>query len=134
MENITSATELKIAIQILETEQDIKAQLIKEQFILAHDSIKPINLLKSTVNDFVTSPYLIDNILGGAVGLATGYLSKKIVIGASGNLFRKLLGVVMQFGVTNAVSQHPEGIRSIGQYIFKHIIPKKKLILNNRDN
>ncbi len=134
MENITSATQLKIAIQILETEQDIKAQLIKEQIILAHDSIKPINLLKSTVNDFITSPYLIDNILGGAVGLATGYLSKKIVIGASGNLFRKLLGVVMQFGVTNAVAQHPEGIRSIGQYIFKHILPKKKLILNSRDN
>jgi len=134
MENITSATELKIAIQILETEQEIKSQLIKEQIILAHDSIKPINLLKSTVNDFVTSPNLIDNILGGAVGLASGYLSKKMVIGASGNLFRKLLGVVMQFGVTNVVAQHPEGIRSIGQYIFKHILPKKKLILNSRDN
>ena len=134
MENITSATELKIAIQILETEQEIKSQLIKEQFILAHESIKPINLLKSTVNDFVTSPNLIDNILGGAVGLASGYLSKKMVIGASGNLFRKLLGVFMQFGVTNVVAQHPEGVRSIGQYIFKHILPKKKLILNSRDN
>ena len=134
MENITSSTELKIAIQILETEQEIKVQLLKEQIILVHNSIKPINLLKSTVNDFVTSPYLIDNILGGAVGLATGYLSKKMVIGASGNLFRKLLGVVMQFGVTNVVAQHPEGVRSIGQYIFKHILPKKKLILNSRDN
>src|ERR1035437_3479302 len=130
MENITSSTELKIAIQILETEQEIKVQLLKEQIILVHNSIKPINLLKSTVNDFVTSPYLIDNMLGGAVGLATGYLSKKMVIGASGNLFRKLLGVVMQFGVTNVVAQHPEGVRSIGQYIFKHILPKKKLILN----
>ena len=134
MENITSSAELKIAIQILETEQEIGAQLIKKQIILVHDSIKPINLLKNTVNDFVTSPYLIDNILGGAVGLASGYLSKKIVVGASGNLFRKLLGIVMQFGVTNAVSQHPEGIKSIGQYIFKHILTKKKLILNSRDN
>ena len=134
MENITSATELKIAIQILEVEQEMKVQLIKEQLILAHDSIKPINLLKSTVNDFVTSPYLIDNVLGGAVGLATGYISKKIVIGASGNLFRKLLGVVMQFGVTNVVAQHPDGIRSIGQYIYQHILPKKKLILKDRDN
>ena len=134
MENITSAAELKIAIQILEVEQEMKAQLLKEQFILAHDSIKPINLLKSTINDFVTSPYLIDNVLGGAVGLATGYISKKIVIGASGNLFRKLLGVVMQFGVTNVVAQHPDGIRSIGQYIYQHILPKKKLILKDRDN
>jgi len=134
MENITSATELKIAIQILEVEQEMKVQLIKEQLILAHDSIKPINFLKSTVNDFVTSPYLIDNVLGGAVGLATGYISKKIVIGASGNLFRKLLGVVMQFGVTNVVAQHPDGIRSIGQYIYQHILPKKKLILKDRDN
>lgn len=134
MENITSAAELKIAIQILEVEQEMKAQLLKEQFILAHDSIKPINLIKSTVNDIVSSPYLIDNILGGAIGLATGYLSKKIVVGASGNLIRKFLGVVLQFGVTNVVSQHPGGIKSFGQYIFQHILPKKKLILNSRDN
>jgi hypothetical protein len=69
----------------------------------------------------------MDSILGTATGLATGYLSRKIMmIGASGNLFRKLLGSVMQLGVTNVVSQNPDKIKSIGQYIFQHILRKKR--------
>ena len=92
MEKITSATGLKNAILSLETDQAIQGQLLKEQFHFAYESIKPVNLIKSTLKDVASSPYLIDNILGTAIGLATGYLSKKIFIGSSGNLFRKLLG------------------------------------------
>ena len=75
-------------------------------------------LLKGTLKDIISSPYLIDNILGTTIGLATGYLSKKIVIGASGNIFRKLFGSAMQFGVTNVVAQHPDTIKSLGQAIL----------------
>jgi hypothetical protein len=61
------------------------------------------------------------------LGLATGYLSRKIVVGASGNIFRKLLGSILQFGVTNIVAQHPDVIKSIGQFIFQHIFRKKEI-------
>ena len=127
MENITTSIELKNAIQRLKVEQTIEEQLLKEQFYFTYESLKPINLLRSTIYDITTSPHLIDSILGTATGLATGYLSRKIMmIGASGNLFRKLLGSVMQLGVTNVVSQNPDKIKSIGQYIFQHILHKKK--------
>jgi len=127
MENITTSIELKNAIQRLKVEQTIEEQLLKEQFYYTYESLKPINLLRSTIYDITTSPHLIDSILGTATGLATGYLSRKIMmIGASGNLFRKLLGSVMQLGVTNVVSQNPDKIKSIGQYIFQHILHKKK--------
>jgi len=127
MENITTSIELKNAIQRLKVEQTIEEQLLKEQFYYTYESLKPINLLRSTIYDITTSPHLIDSILGTATGLATGYLSRKIMmIGASGNLFRKLLGSVMQLGVTNVVSQNPDKIKSIGQYIFQHILHKKR--------
>jgi len=127
MENITTSIELKNAIQRLKVEQTIEEQLLKEQFYFTYESLKPINLLRSTIYDITTSPHLIDSILGTATGLATGYLSRKIMmIGASGNLFRKLLGSVMQLGVTNVVSQNPDKIKSIGQYIFQHILHKKR--------
>jgi len=48
--------------------------------------LKPVNLLKSTLKDITSSPYLIDNILGTTIDLATGYLSKKLVVRASGNI------------------------------------------------
>ena len=127
MQNITSAAGLKNAIQLLEAEQAVKGQLLKEQFYLTYESLKPVNLLKSTLNDIASSPYLIDNILGTAMGLATGYLSKKIFIGASGNIFRKLFGSILQFGVTNVVAQHPDTIKSFGQFIFQHIFRKKEM-------
>jgi len=126
MENITSVIELKNAIQRLKVEQAIDEQLLKEQFYITFESLKPINLLRSTIYEITTSPHLTDGILGTATGLITGYLSRKIVtIGASGNLFRKLLGTVLQLGVTNVVSQNPDAIKSIGQYIYQHILRRK---------
>jgi len=127
MEKITSATGLKNAILLLETDQTIQGQLLKEQFNFAYESFKPVNLIKSTVKDLASSPYLIDNILATAIGIATGFLSKKIFVGSSGNLFRKLLGSFLQAGVTNTVSQHPDTIKSFGQLIFQYFSHKRKM-------
>ena len=126
METITSVVSLKNAIQLLEAEQTVKGIILKEQFQLTFESLKPINILKNTLKEVSSSPLLIDNILGSVVGLATGYLSKKIVVGASGNIFRNILGSILQFGVTNVVSRHPEGIKSIGQSIFQLLFRKKE--------
>jgi hypothetical protein len=133
MQNITSVAGLKNAIQILEAEQADRGQLLKEQFHITYESLKPVNLFRSTIHDITTSPYLIENIVGTALGLATGYLSKKIVIGASTGVFRKLLGSVLQFGITNLVAQHPEAIKSAGQSIFQHIFRKKEPKLSEED-
>ena len=131
MQKITPTDELKNAIQLLEVEQAANWQLLKEQLHLSFESLKPVNILKSTLKEVASSPYLIDNIIGNAVGLATGYLSKKIVIGASGNIFRKLFGFVLQFGVTNFVAQHPDAIKSIGQFILQHVFQKKEMNSEN---
>ena len=125
MQNITTSVELKNAIQILEVEQEFKLQLLKEQFYLTYESLKPINILRSTLKDITLSPNLNENILDTVIGLATGYLSKKIFIGASGNIIRKLFGSILQFGVSNIVAQHPDSIKSIGQFIFQYIFTKK---------
>jgi hypothetical protein len=132
MENITSSAELKKAIQLLEIEHAFNGQKLKEQFHLTYESLKPVNILKGTLKDIISSPNLIDNILGTTIGLATGYLTKKIVIGASGNLFRKLFGSAMQIGVTNVVAHHPDNIKSLGQAIFKRIFHKKTEVVPSR--
>jgi len=130
MEYITSASTLKNAIQLLEIEQDIAGQLLKKQFYITYESLKPVNLLKSTFHEVISSPHLVDDVIGTGVGLATGFVSKKIVmIGASGNIIRKLLGAVLQLGVTTIVSQHPETVKSIGNFIFQRILRKKDKVL-----
>jgi hypothetical protein len=117
---------LKNQIQLMEAEQAIKGEELKTQFYIVYESLKPINLLLHTLKDVSTSPNLIDNVLGTTIGLASGYLSKKIFIGSSGNLIRKLIGSALQYGVTDAVRQHPDTIRSLGQFILQHLFRKKE--------
>jgi hypothetical protein len=126
MQKITSKTGLENAILLLEAEQAVNWQLLKEQLHLTYNSFRPVNIIKSTFNDIVSSPNLINNILSVTTGMATGYLSKKLVVGASGNIIRKLIGSVLQFGVTSAVVKHPEKIRLISQYILKYLLHKKE--------
>jgi len=125
MQNITSAAELKNAIQLLEVEQAEKGQLLKEQFYLTYESLKTVNLIKSTLMEVVSSPFLIDNILGTAMGMATGYLSKKIFIGASGTILKKLLGPILKLGVTSAVAQPINTVKLLGKYVFQRFHHKK---------
>jgi hypothetical protein len=125
MQNINSTAELKNEIQFLEVDLELKGKLLNEQFHLTYESLKPVNILKRTMNEVSSSPYLIDNILSTGLGLATGYISRKIVIGSSGNIFRKLIGSVLQFGVTNIIAQNPVVIKTVGQFIIQHIFSKK---------
>jgi hypothetical protein len=132
MQNITSSAGLKDAIQLLEVEQEIRGQLLKGQLYVAYESLKPLNLLKHTLKEITSSPYMIDNISGGAMGLVSGFLSKKIFVGASGNLIRKLIGSLLQFGITNVVAQNSGAIRSVGQALFHHFFHKNELNSESR--
>lgn len=126
MQNINSIAELKSAIQVLELDQTVKGQLLKEQFLLTYESLRPINIIRSALKDLSSSPNLIDNILGTTIGLGTGYLTRKIVVGSSHNIFRSILGSIMQLSITNLVARNPDAIKSIGLFIFEHIFNKKE--------
>ena len=125
MKNITSVAGLKNAIQLLEDEQAYKGQLLKEQFYLTYESFKPGKLLGSTLKEMIASPYFVENVIDTTIGLATGYLSRKIVVGASSSLIRRFLGSILQSGVTSFVTKHPDTIKSVGQTILQNIFRKK---------
>jgi len=126
MQPITTSDELKNAIQILEFDQQVREQQLKEHVYLAIESLKPVNLIKSTIHDVVSSPYLIDNLLGAAMGLTSGYISKKIVLGKSVNVIRKLFGSLLQFGITNVVAQNSESIKTFGESIYQYFQQSRK--------
>ena len=127
MQNKTSIAGLKNAIQLLEAEQAANGQLLKEQFYITVRSFKPANFLRNTLGNLTSSPYLIENILGTSIGLASGFLTKRIVVSTSGNILRKLLGSVLQFGVTNVVARHPGTIKSFGRFVLRHFLRKKAI-------
>jgi hypothetical protein len=127
MHNISSRADLEDAIRFLEIEQAEAGQLLKDQFHITYESLKPVNILMDTLEDIRSTPNLVDNLVGTVVGLTTGFLSKKIFVGRSGNIFRRLSGGLIQIGVSNLVANHPDLIKSIGQFIFQNILRKKEL-------
>jgi hypothetical protein len=127
METITSIAGLKKAIELVEAEQAVKLQQLKEQFHPAYERLKPANLFKTSLGDIVSSPYLIDNLIGTALGVATGYFSKRMIVGASVGGVRKILGAIIQFGVTNVVTQHADTLKSYSRYVLHHIFHKKEV-------
>jgi hypothetical protein len=132
MEKITSVAGLKNAIQLLEEEQASKVQVFKEQLFLTYESFKPAKLIGSTLKEMITSPYLIDNVIDTGLSLATGYLSRRIVVGASSNIIRKLIGTVLQVGVSKLVANNTKNIKSIGQQAFRLIFHKRKANTNTK--
>ena len=126
MENITRASELKIAIQTLKFEQEIQGKLLKEEFLITIESLKPVNIIKSTLHDITQSPYLIDNVLGAVTGLVSGYVSKKIAVGTSHNVIRKIAGALLQFGVTNMVAQNSDLLKTVGNFIIQKFLHKNQ--------
>jgi hypothetical protein len=119
MENISTPAGLKEAIQSLEAEKSIQFQEMRANFLLAYESLKPANLIESTMKEIGSSPYLFNNIFNVALGLVAGYLSKKALsIGKSNNKSRKLLGLILQLGVANLVVYAPNAIKSFVQDIF----------------
>lgn len=121
MENITNRAALRLAIQQLEEKQLSQGEELKNHFDTTLESLKPVNLFKSTLNDIVSTPFFSEHLSGTIIGVAGGCLTKKVVTGKSDNAFRKILGTLLQHGVTNAISNNPEVIKTAGDVLYRYI-------------
>ena len=91
MQKITSTTELKDAIRQLEYKQTSEERLLKDQFRLTRERLAPVNMLKTTFSEVFTAPYLIRAVLRAAVGLTSGYFSRRYFTSVPGTLLKRLL-------------------------------------------
>ncbi len=121
MNKKNSTDALNEAISLLESKQKEELNLIKEQFHLTYESLKPINLIQSTLQEATSSPSITHNIIASLIGLTAGYVSKKIFVGKSQNPFRKALGTLLQITVTNVVAKNADKIITFGEDTFQRI-------------
>lgn len=100
-------------IIITEQKRAYELELLKKQLHLVSENLNPVNLIKSVFHEVVASPEIKNNLVNSAIGLSTGFLSKKLLTGNSQNSFKKVLGTLIQFGVTNIVSKHSDDLKLI---------------------
>jgi len=113
MQNIASAEELKEAIQELEKKQAVQKQELQEKFRHALENLKYFNLIKNAFSEVTQSPDLINNVINTALSLIAGYFSKKIFVGGSGNVLKKIFGAILQTVVAYMVTKNYESINGI---------------------
>lgn len=127
MENITSTAELLEAIQILEAEQASHLQQVKENFYYTRQSLRPVNIIGSSLKSMVSTPNLGNKILTIGVGILTGYLSRKAMfLGSSTSKVRRIFGNVLQLGITGLVARSPKAVKSFKQFIAERLSRRRK--------
>jgi len=126
MQKITSQSALKLAILQLEQRQEEEGRILKEQFKLTYNSLKPANILLGAIKDLSSSALLKDNILNSSVSLGAGYASKMLFQGIVSSPIKKILGSALMFGVTKLVSNNPDFIKTLEMGFLKIFGTKSK--------
>lgn len=96
---------LKEKILMLEIQQAEERKILKEQFFEAYESLKPINLIKGVFREMNSSVEIRSNLFSSLLNVLTGYFTKKIVLGSTPNLFKKMAAILLQYGVTAIISK-----------------------------
>jgi radical SAM superfamily enzyme len=79
--NIKNSADLKAAIQELENRKQLEKKQLVESFDGFKESLKPINLLKSTFNSVKETPGLGGLVVNTTLGMGAGLLSKRLMVG-----------------------------------------------------
>jgi len=111
MEKQNAISSLKESIRLLEIKQAEEGAILKEQFAVTIESLKPINLLKTTIKEMTNSVDLKSNLSETVISIVAGYLTKKMMVNSKSGPFMKILGAVLQFGVTSVIAQNADNIR-----------------------
>ncbi len=125
--NIIDQLTLSQAIAVLQIRQKEEMILIKTDTAEFVDSLKPINILRSVVRSVKDSPETKDDIIHGVVGLGTGFLANKVLLGSLTGPLKKIIGFAVQAAITNATVKYPEVIKSKGIDIFRNFLQAIKI-------
>jgi len=132
MQKVNSETDLRQAILELEGKRTAEGAMLREQFFQAVESIRPVNLIKSTFREVALSREIKDKLLTTGVSLAAGFLVRTAIGFLTKSPVKRLIGAALMYGITKVAATHPETVKSLGKGLIKIIKSKKRdRTLNN---
>ena len=120
--DITSKEKLEKAILHLEMKKDIEGKDLKIHFNNTYEQLRPINLIKNTIADIEHSPELKNDLIRAAIGLAIGYITKKIIVATSANPLMATIGSIVQIAVSGLIARNPDFIKKIAIHFLRFIL------------
>lgn len=124
MQKRSAAEGLRESILVLERRQVEEEKLLREQFSVAYESIKPLNVLKRVINEIATPSEFKDNLVETVSGLVSGYVSRKLLVRSSTNPVLRFAGLALQYGVTNFVTKNAETLQAVSMHFIRKLTDK----------
>lgn len=112
MELITDVAGLKQRITFLEQRQNYEKNEIVAEFTEFKKSLTPGAMIRKIIGSIRKSPEVQADILHGAVGMASGFLTNKVLLGPVKGPLKTILGAIVQFGMTNIAVKYPDTIKT----------------------
>lgn len=97
-------TALNSTIVALKAQQAKEFTELKATFLGVYENLRPINVIKNTVQDLVSANNLKHNLVPTIIAITTGFLARKVVVGKSQNPVKQIAGTLLQFVLTNFIS------------------------------
>ncbi len=95
--------DLKLAIEEQQRKLAASQQALITQFQETKESLKPVNLIKSTFQNVTGNSSLGGNLLKAGLGIGAAILTKRIVTRGAGTLVGRALGLAMNLGLVGAI-------------------------------
>jgi hypothetical protein len=125
MKKVNKTAELHQAIAALEKKSSTQKKDLQETFTAVSENFKPLNLVKSGVRSVFSGENKEDlfNIL---LGLGSGFLGRKMLLGKSNGLVGKTVGRAIQWGMAGLVSKNAETIKEKAGLLIDKLFRRHK--------
>ena len=108
METVYDTDKLNQMILQTKAQQRADWQAIVEEIEDIKHNLRPLNLIKNTVEEINDTVGFKGNLAQSAISIGIGYLAKKFVIGKTDSKVKNIFGSLLQLVVTNLVSKQQE--------------------------
>ncbi len=120
-------------IRLMEIEQAKALVSLKEQLHVTGELLTPAGFIRNMLKPSAPEADVKINVLDAVIGIATGFLTKKVLLGSTHNPLMNIAGTILQAGVATFVSQHPDPIKNAASKLIDRIFTKKDKQEKNED-
>src|ERR1700719_5419381 len=102
--NVKNRDDLALAIAELELKAAVQKKEIQETFVAVSENLRPVNLIKSGVRSVFSGEHK-EELVNVLIGLGTGILSRKLILGKTSGFVGKTVGKAIKWGRAGVVSK-----------------------------
>jgi hypothetical protein len=126
MQKISNPAELRAAIVQLELKRDLQREQLKEQFHVAYESFKTINLFKKVMIEIATSPGLMSGLIGTVVELTQHKKHNHVEYESTGGTTKSIFSSLILTQISRLIMDNSDSLLLFGTYFIRRLFHKNE--------